>query len=131
MVPNETHHSSTDVIKPTAGLSLLIALWFFVSPWVYGAYHMANAWNSWIVGAVLAIVAVICLNSERRSAANLSWLNVVLSVWVFFSPWIFGYTAETDRFINSLCVGVVMFVLSLMASMMSSRSASTTLPHHV
>ncbi len=43
----------------TAGLNLLVALWFFVSPWVYGAYHMTSAWT-WIIGAVLAIVAAIC-----------------------------------------------------------------------
>lgn len=131
MVPNQTQHSSTDVLRPAAGLNLLVALWFFVSPWVYGAYHMANAWNSWIVGAVLAIIAATCLNSNSRNAASLNWLSVVLAVWVFFSPWIFGYTTNAGRFINSLCVGIVVFVLSMMASMMASRTASSALPHRM
>ncbi|MGB6943387.1 MAG: SPW repeat protein [Bryobacteraceae bacterium] len=137
MVPNQVDHSSNDSIKMASGLTLLVSLWFFVSPWVYGAYHMANAWNSWIIGGVLAIVAAICLSSSPRNAANLSWLSVVLSVWVFFSPWIFGYSAEKGRFINSLCVGAVAFVLSMMASMMGSRvmgsrnSSGTTVPHRM
>lgn len=113
-------------MKMTAGLNLLVAIWFFVSPWLYGAYHMANAWNSWIIGAVLAIVAAICLNTSNRNAANLSWLSVILAVWVFFSPWIFHYSVDRDRFISSLCVGVVVFVLSMMSVMMASRSSSTT-----
>lgn len=131
MVPNETQHS-TDAVKMTAGLNLLVAIWFFVSPWVYGAYHMANAWNSWIIGAVLAIGAAICLNASKRNAANLSWLSVVLAVWVFFSPWIFHYNMDKDRLINSLCVGVVVFVLSMVSTLMASGSPSTTgVPHRM
>lgn len=133
MLPNETHRDSTNGISLAAGLSLLIGLWFFVSPWVYGSYHNPNSWNSWIVGAVMAIVAGIAMSS--RSAANISWVNVVLAVWAFFSPWIYGYTGNTGRFINSLCVGVVMFVLNIaiatMASHRLSTTNATTLPHQL
>lgn len=123
MVPSETHRNPPSNIGLAAGLDLLIALWFFVSPWVYGAYHSGNAWNNWIVGGVMAIVAAVCLSSRRAGAI---WTNVVLAVWVFFSPWIYGYTANTDRFINSLCVGVVLFVLSLAITMSASRMTTTT-----
>jgi len=131
MVPNTGHRDSASTISMAAGLNLLIALWFFVSPWVYGAYHNANSWNSWIVGGVMAIVAAVCLSSQ--SVASASWVNVVLAVWVFFSPWIYGYTANTGRFINSLCVGVVMFVLSLAISMNASKmtTTTTTVPHRM
>ena len=127
MVPNQTQHSSSDMFKVTAGLDLLVALWFFISPWVYGAYHIENAWNSWIVGAALAIIAAIRLSSSTRAAANLMWLNVVLAAWVFFSPWIFGYTMNTGRFVNSLCVGAVAFILS----MMGSRIRPTAIAHRM
>jgi hypothetical protein len=129
MIPNEVHHS-TEAMKMTVGLNLLVALWFFVSPWVYGAYRAPDAWNSWIVGAVLAIVALIEMNSDVRTTANLSWLSIVLSIWAFFSPWIYGYTANTGRFINSLCVGVVAFVLSVIASAMASRTTSSQTVAH-
>ena len=71
MVPNENHHNMTEALRLTAGLNLLVALWFFVSPWVYGAYMAPNAWNSWIVGAVLAIAAVVEMSTEIHTAANL------------------------------------------------------------
>lgn len=132
MIPNETHHDSTNGISLAAGLSVLVGLWFFVSPWVYGSYHNPNSWNSWIVGAVMAIVGLVSMSN--RSAANISWVNVVLAVWAFFSPWIYGYTANTGRFINSLCVGIVMFVLSIaIATMASHRLSAThaTLPHRM
>lgn len=131
MVPNEIHHNSREAMRVTAGLNLLVALWFFVSPWVYGAYMMHDAWNSWIVGAVLAIAALVELSSDVRMAANWSWLSIILSIWVFFSPWIYGYTANGGRFINSLCVGVVAFVLSVITSIMATRSGSPTVAHRM
>jgi len=95
-------------------VSLLIGLWFFVSPWVYGAAGNPNAWNSWIVGALIALFSLIRLGS-RGGATYLGWANAILAVWVFISPWVYGYTANTGRFVNSLCVGVVVFVISLAA----------------
>ncbi len=130
MVPDQNQHSSTDAMRMTAGLNLLVALWFFVSPWVYGAYHMPNAWNSWIVGGVLAIAALVGLSSSVRTGAHWSWLSLILSIWVFFSPWIYSYRLDEGRFINSLCVGVVGFVLSVIIAMMAPRPSSTSTVAH-
>ncbi|HTW66873.1 MAG TPA: SPW repeat protein [Bryobacteraceae bacterium] len=127
MLPNQTQHSSADTFPVSAGLDLIIALWFFVSPWVYGAYMNRDAWNTWIVGAALAIIAAIRISSNTRAAASFMWVNVVLAAWVFFSPWIYSYTANTGRFVNSLCVGVVMFILSMMAS----RTQQATVAHRM
>lgn len=133
MTPSEPIHSSTKV-DPAAGLNgaraastivLLAGIWFFVSPWVYGAYTHSNAWNSWIIGAVLFILACIRVARPVYSSA-LSWCNMVLGIWVFFSPWIYSYTGNSGRFINSLCVGVIVFVLSIASAKLAS--SSTTVP---
>jgi hypothetical protein len=100
---------------------LLAGIWFFVSPWVYGAYTTANAWNSWIVGAILFFLACFRLARPAYSTA-LSWCNMVLGIWAFFSPWIYGYTGNEGRFINSLCVGVVVFVLSIVSNRLAARA---------
>ncbi len=92
-------------------IALLAGIWLFLSPWVYGAYMSPNAWNSWIVGAVIVIFAAIRLSSPATS--GLGWINCLLGIWTFVSPWIYGYTMTTGRFINSLCVGVVVFVAAL------------------
>ena len=49
-------------------------------------------------------------------SAGLSWVNTILAIWVFASPWIYGYEANTGRFVNSLCVGIAVFVLSIAGS---------------
>jgi len=71
------------------------------------------------------------MNSDVRMAMNWNWLSIMLSIWVFFSPWVYGYTANTGRFINSLCVGVVAFVLAVITSTMASRSSSSTVAHRM
>lgn len=109
----------------TSGLVLLIGIWLFVSPWVYGAYTNPDSWNSWIVGAIMAIVAAIQLGTS----ATVSWINVVLAVWVFFSPWIYAYTGNTGRFINSLCVGVVVFVLAISTATMKRHPTTAARVH--
>ncbi len=106
--------------KVASTISLLVGIWFFISPWVYGAAGVANSWNSWIVGAVVVILAAIRLSNPINTAAA-SWVNCILGVWAFISPWVYGYTLDHGRFINSLCVGVILFVASI-------TSASST-PH--
>jgi hypothetical protein len=52
----------------------------------------------------------------------LSWCNTVLGIWAFFSPWIYGYTGDTGRFVNSLCIGVIVFVFSIASATMAQRT---------
>lgn len=106
--------TDTPSARPASIIALLAGIWFFVSPWIYGAAGSPNAWNSWIVGALMFIFAATRLN--RPSLAGMSWLNVILAIWTFVSPWVYGYTGNTGRFINSLCVGVIVFVAAMIGA---------------
>lgn len=108
---------ATTVAHPARGASLiavLAGLWLFVSPWVYGAYGTANAWNSWIVGALIFLFAL--MRRHRPAATGLSWLNSVLGIWTFVSPWVYGYTGHPGHLINSLFVGVAVFCASVVGA---------------
>jgi hypothetical protein len=112
-------------VKAASTIVLLAGVWFFVSPWVYGAYTASNAWNSWIVGAALFIFG--CVRVMRPAYSTiLSWCNMVLGIWAFCSPWIYGYTGNEARFINSLCVGVIAFVFSIASARLASRQIPVT-----
>lgn len=107
-------------IRAASAICLLAGIWFFVSPWVYGAAGSGNAFNSWIVGAAMFLIG--CLRISRPAySTGFSWVNVVLGIWAFCSPWIYGYTANTGRFINSLCVGVIVFICALSSGIVSTR----------
>lgn len=99
--------------KATSTICLLAGVWLFISPWVYGAFTNATAWNCWIVGGFMILFAIIRIARPAYSTV-LSWCNMILGIWTFFSPWIYGYVnTNTGRLVNSLCVGVIVFVFSL------------------
>jgi len=111
-------------VKTAATLNLLAGIWLFISPWVYWVSSSPTAWNSWIVGAVIVLLAAIRI-SNPVGARNVSLGNLILGIWTFASPWIYGFTGETRRFVNSLCVGAIVFIL---AAIGSSMGRTTTLP---
>src|SRR6185312_14559076 len=44
--------------------------------------------NFWIVGAVIAVIAVMALFNLKPWE---EWTNVIAGAWLFLSPWVFGY----------------------------------------
>lgn len=138
MTPNEQFNtvpraaantgSGLNAVRAASTICLLVGIWFFVSPWVYGAYTNGNAWNSWIVGGFMILFGIIRLARPAYSGP-ISWCNTILGIWAFFSPWIYGYTGNEGRFINSLCVGVVVFVFSVASNMMGRKTNVLPPPH--
>ncbi|HWE52631.1 MAG TPA: SPW repeat protein [Bryobacteraceae bacterium] len=100
--------------RPTSVIVFLAGVWLFISPWLYGAYFAPSAWNSWIIGLIIGLTALTRLN--LRQSNGLSWFNLILGIWTFVSPWIFGYTTDMGRFVNSLCVGAIVFVAALVSA---------------
>lgn len=111
---------SLTAAKAASTICLLAGIWFFVSPWVYGAGGAGNAWNCWIVGGFMILFGIIRIVRPAYSTV-LGWCNMILGIWTFFSPWIYGYAGNTGRLINSLCVGVIVFLFAI-ASAKISRS---------
>jgi SPW repeat-containing protein len=120
--------SEVSAVKTTSTLNLLAGLWLFVSPWVYVVYMAPNAWNNWIVGALIVIFGAIRF-SNPMTARGASIVNLILGAWTFASPWIYGYTTYQGRLINSLCVGFIVFVLGVYGSS-HGVSHTTTTPAH-
>jgi hypothetical protein len=117
-----------DEMTAARTVSLMVAvaaLWFFVSPWAYGFSLHASAWNAWIVGIVMFVFACLRLLAPTHTS-GFSRVNAVLAVWVFFSPWIYGYVQHGPRLTNSLAVGAFVFAMSLVSAKASTSHAFRT-----
>lgn len=99
-------------VRVASAISIAAAIWLFVSPWVYGADRYLEAWNSWLI-AGLIIVCVWLRLAFPSTMPGLSWFVACLGVYIFVSPWLYGYVPDTGRWVNSLCVGVVLFVTGI------------------
>lgn len=107
--------ASVGAAKAASKICLLAGIWLFASPLVYGAYTSGTAWNSWIAGILIILFGILRIARPTYSTVA-SWCSVILGIWTFVSPWIYGYAATNiGRFINSLCVGVIVFFFSIIA----------------
>jgi SPW repeat len=115
--------------KSASSVALLAGMWFFASPWVYGSYLLPSSWNNWIVGSVITVLALARLSTaDLKRTQWISWANCLLAIWVFVSPWIFQYADNTDRLVNSVCVGVILFFVAIFSALAISK-ANTLVPH--
>ena len=108
------------------GLVILAGLWLLISPWVLGYTDVGNATtNDVVLGIVIAIIAAIRMWGSW-SAAWLSWLNVVLGIWVIASPRILGYTTNNAALWDNVIFGIVVVILAGWTAITEARPTTTT-----
>ena len=100
---------------------LVLAVWLFLSPWIFGfaaaapggeavaAGFTTAAWNAWILGVVIAVLA---LWAAFQFAEWHDWANGVLGIWLVVSPWILGFAALTAALWNHVVVGLLIVALA-------------------
>ncbi len=90
-----------------------LGIWLFISPWIFlrnlEVVSIATNVNFWTVGFLIALSAGIALRDlkpwEERT-------NLVLGIWMSFSPWIFSYTSQANLVWNSVLTGLVIAILA-------------------
>lgn len=113
-------------------LIVILAIWLFISPWVFGNWANsyaaeASSWNAWIVGVIFFLVALSAIGARIRFGAE--WINVIAAIWLFISPWVLGFAGSKPAASwNDWVLGVVVFLLALGAinSVRGSRSGLGT-----
>ena len=103
--------------------NLILAIWFFISPWVlqFGYTGTAAAgtptlaaWNAWVLSVIVFLVALTAMG--RRFVKGQEWLNLWLGVWIFVAPWVLGFAARaSDAAWDHWIVGVLVFLVSASA----------------
>ena len=115
--------------KSATSIALVLGLWCLVSPWVYGSYLLPDAWNSRIIGFVITVFALIRLGTaDLKRTQWVSVINCMLAIWIIVSPWVLQYENNTDRLINSLCVGALLFGAALFSTLAIPRKTDNRLP---
>ncbi|MER8637764.1 SPW repeat protein [Mesorhizobium sp. M1088] len=93
-----------DILNVIAGIALVL------SPWFLGfAAEPHAAWNAWIAGAVIALIAVGALVAFH---AYEEWANLVVGLWTLISPWVLGFSALAAAMWAHVIVGVIVAALA-------------------
>ena len=98
------NRTAFDIVNIVAGLGLLL------SPWYLGyAGEASAAWNAWIVGAAVAIIAAAALFVFHEAE---EWVNLVLGVWAVIAPWSLGFAAVASATWAHVIAGVIVAALA-------------------
>ena len=93
-----------DIANVVAGLGLLL------SPWYLGfAAETAAAWNAWLVGAAMTLIALAALFAFHRLE---EWANVALGLWAVIAPWVLGFATLAAAMWVHVIAGLVVAILA-------------------
>jgi len=115
-------------------VNALLAVWLFISPWVLNfggvvdggagtataAVAMTAAWNAWILGVIVFILAI---TAARQLGSGPEWLNVLLGIWVFIAPWVLGFVGFPAASWEHWIVGAVIAIIGFLG--VSSMTTTT------
>lgn len=87
-------------------VNIVLGVWLFISAFLW-SHTPAERTNTWILGALCVIFAVIAL-----SAPAARWLNTALSIWLFISVWALPHQSLATMWNNAI-VAIVVFAASL------------------
>lgn len=94
-------------------LTLVLAVWLFVSPWILPAAAAGSwAWNAWIVAILVGGLSIAALQQMTEWE---DWGNLVLGAWLFISPWLFGFTGAASAAWNAYIVGALVAAIAIWA----------------
>jgi hypothetical protein len=109
--------TSAAVAGMASSLNLLAGAWLIISPFVLDfGKQPAPLWNAVIVGVIVAVSAAARAYLPHR-AVGLSWLNLVLGMWLIVSPFALGYTMSSVAMGNALILGVIVGLLGLWSAL--------------
>lgn len=114
------------VAAAISALVFLAGVWLVLAPFVldYPDGRFDGRWNDWVVGAAIAVVAVVRMVSPNRTVA-FGLINVGLGAWLVAAPFVLFYNEDrvaAAASINDIVVGFVVIALACASRTLSRRS---------
>ncbi|MFI4939671.1 MAG: SPW repeat protein [Burkholderiales bacterium] len=91
--------------------NVLLGCWLAVSPWQmeYTLNHAATG-NACGVGTVLVVFNLIAVCRIVDEGQEI--VNILLGIWLMFSPYALDFSLEKNPAINAMAVGALIVVLA-------------------
>lgn len=96
-------------VRTMSTINLILGAWFIVSPWLLGYTSSAAIWNQFVVGIVIALLAI-----GRMIFPNQRWMSVtsgVAALWAIIAPFILSYN-KTAAYWNEIVVAIVVAIIA-------------------
>jgi hypothetical protein len=106
-----------EVARTASVLNLIAGLWLIISPfWMNFLGAPAAFWNTLLVGVAVGVLSLIRACYPARNV-GLSWINLILGVWLIVSPFFLPYNYLEAAVRNDVLTGIVVIVLAFWSAM--------------
>jgi hypothetical protein len=107
---------TNDAGRPASVLNLLAGVWLIISPWALSFSGVLRpTWDAVAVGIAVGVLAIIRLGTEGTQ--GLSWINLVLGIWMLISPFVLDFVGSTVAMWNAVLLGILVGLFSLWAAL--------------
>jgi uncharacterized membrane protein HdeD (DUF308 family) len=96
-------------------LTFIAGCWLLLSPWVMSYHHLSYAaWSAVIVGVALMLSEFV---AYIRPGVWEEMLDIFLGTYLFSSPFILGFTANTAVAGNAYLIGLLVIAFGILGMM--------------
>ena len=88
--------------------NLILGAILLLSPFIFNFPPGNQSDNAYLCGAVIVLVSIGALH---EFAVWEEWLNLIVGLWVFVSPWAMGFAGTTAAAVD-IVVGIIVVVLA-------------------
>src|SRR5438045_2291099 len=120
-----TNTPEEDASRPASVLNVLAGIWLIISPWVLGFNDMAMSaalWSTLLSGMAVLVLAGIRL--ATTGTEGLSWLNLLVGVWLIVSPFVLAFSAAQTAMGNAIFLGILVAIFALWAALGSQTTTT-------
>ena len=104
------------------GVNVLLGAWLIISPWVLGYGSGRAAWNAFIVGMIVMVVALSVVAAFQQWE---EWVSLAAGIWLVISPWLMGVASDTAVVWNQMIVGAILAALAAWSAFFEHRPFAT------
>jgi hypothetical protein len=91
-------------------INIALGIWLILAPFILG-YHLSVAvWNDIILGIVIGAIAL--LRTYGVNPLGMSWVNVVLGIWLIIAPFVLNFGNEPAARWNDIIVGLLVVIFA-------------------
>lgn len=86
-------------------LNVLAGAWLIIAPFVLHYTNATTRTNDILIGVIVAVLALF-RGAIPSKNTWLSWVNLILGLWLIVAPFILGYANTTPRW-NDVIMGLI------------------------
>lgn len=102
-------------------VNLILGVWLFISPWILTPVGAIDRWNFWVIGVIIAGLALYALAVPRARLPE--WMLLLFGAWMFISPWTLAYSVAPAAAWNAWIAGLLVMLVALWAIFAMPRPA--------